>query len=82
MASQLQLISGNSNLKKKVLDYIKSLTVQLKPAKKESKQERTNKWIEGFAGKWEDSRPADEMIADIYASRESSYDEMINILNK
>lgn len=81
--NQLRMLSGNTDLMKKALDYLKSLTAQLKPAKRESRQEKTRKWLESFAGKWEDGRSADEMIADIYASRKSSnYDEMINILNK
>ncbi len=34
IARQLGLISGNVDLKKKVLDYLKGLTAQLKPVKK------------------------------------------------
>lgn len=34
IARQLRLISGNVDLNKKVLDYLKGLTAQLKPVKK------------------------------------------------
>lgn len=83
LANQIKLISGNTDLMKKALDYIKSLNAHLAPSKKESESERTKKFIDSFAGKWIDKRSADEMISDIYASRKNKdYDELIKILNE
>lgn len=83
IANQLKLISGNTDLLKKALEYIKSLAAHVTPSKSEDEYTRTKRFIDSFAGKWEDSRSADEMVADIYASRKSKdCDELINILNK
>lgn len=54
IANELKLISGNTDMMKKVLAYIKSPTSNIAPAKKESEYEKTMKFIESFAGKWED----------------------------
>lgn len=83
LANQIKLISGDTDLMKKVLDYIKSLTPHLSSSKKESEYEKTKKYIDSFAGKWIDDRSEDEMIASIYASRkDKNYDELIKILNE
>lgn len=83
IANQLKLISGNTDMMKKVLEYIKSLTAHIAPSKKESEYEKTKKFIDSFAGKWEDDRTAEEMIADIYSARKSKNDdELIKILNE
>lgn len=82
LAKQIKLISGDKDLMKKVLDYIKGLTAHTATPKKESEAEQTRKFIDSFAGKWKDNRSAEEMIADIYTSRKSKYyNELIKILN-
>lgn len=83
IASQLKLISGNTDLMRKVLVYVKSLTAPAISSQKEDETERTRKYIKSFVGKWIDNRSADEMVDDIYAARKSKNEEcLMNILNK
>lgn len=84
IANQLRLISGNKDLMRKALEYLKSLTASLTPTTKQmTETEKTKAWLDSFAGKWEDDKTAEEMIADIYNSRKSSNNEdLVKILNK
>ena len=61
IARQLGLISGNVDLKKKVLDYLKELTAQLKPVKKENKYEMADNILRQLDGCWAGEADADEM---------------------
>ncbi|MGN1254189.1 MAG: hypothetical protein ACI4T9_06335 [Prevotella sp.] len=84
LANQIRLISGNQDLMKKALEYLKGLTAQLSPtAKKVNETEKTKKWLDSFVGKWEDDNTPGEMVAEIYNSRKSnSQEDLIDILNK
>lgn len=82
IATQLDLISGNTDLLRKVLAYLRALTVRVKPLNEDEERDRTKRFIDSFAGKWEDDRTADKMVADIYASRKNhADDELIRILD-
>lgn len=77
LANQIKLLSGNTDLMKKALDYMKSLTVHMTPAKQANESERTKAFLDRVCGKWEDSRTADEIIADIYAARKNKDDNQL-----
>ena len=61
LANQIRLLSGNTDLMKKALDYMKSLTVNMTPAKQANESERTKVFLDSVCGKWEDSRTTDEI---------------------
>ena len=61
LANQIKLLSGNTDLMKKALDYMKSLTVNMTPAKQANESERTKVFLDSVCGKWEDSRTTDEI---------------------
>lgn len=83
IANQLKVINGNTDLMKKALDYLKSLSAQIKPSQKADEHERTKKFIESFAGKWQDERSEDKMVADIYAARKNhDSSDLIKILDE
>lgn len=72
IARQLGLISGNVDLKKKVLDYLKGLTAQLKIAKKDNKYEMTDKAdiiLRQLDGCWAGEADTDEMEKAILSIR-------------
>ena len=77
LANQIKLLSGNTDLMKKALDYMKSLTVHMTPAKQANESERTKAFLDSVCGKWEDNRTADEIIADIYAARKNKDDNQL-----
>ena len=55
IANQLRLISGDKDLMRKALEYLKSLTASLTPTTKQmTETEKTKAWLDSFAGKWED----------------------------
>lgn len=50
LANQIKLLSGNTDLMKKALDYMKSLTVHMTPVKQANESERTKAfWIASVA---------------------------------
>jgi hypothetical protein len=53
IANQLKLISGNTDLMRKALEYIKGLVGQSEVVKGESECDKTRKFIDSFAGKWD-----------------------------
>jgi hypothetical protein len=53
IANQLKLISGNTDLMRKALEYIKGLVGQSEVVKGESERDKTRKFIDSFAGKWD-----------------------------
>ena len=61
LANQIKLLSGNTDLMKKALDCMKSLTVNMTPAKQANESERTKVFLDSVCGKWEDSRTTDEI---------------------
>ena len=77
LANQIKLLSGNTDLMKKALDYMKSLTVHMTPVKQANESERTKAFLDSVCGKWEDNRTADEIIADIYAARKNKDDNQL-----
>ena len=80
LANQIKLLSGHTDLMKKVLDYIKGLTANIAPTKEESESERTKKFLDSVCGKWEDDRTTDEIMADIYSARKNKEDdELVNL---
>lgn len=82
LANQIKLLSGNTDLMKKALDYMKSLTVHMTPAKQANESERTKEFLDSVCGKWEDNRTADEIIADIYAARNDKDDnQLVNLFD-
>lgn len=77
LANQLKLLYGNTDLMKKALDYMKSLTVHMTPAKQANESERTKAFLDSVCDKWEDNRTADVIIADIYAARKNKNDDQL-----
>jgi hypothetical protein len=55
------------------LELIARLSLSL--VKKEDKDASAN-WTDSFAGKWQDSRSADEMVADIRNSRSFTHKDI------
>lgn len=61
----------------KALDYMKSLTVHMSPAKQANESERTKAFLDSVCGKRVDNRTANETIADIYAARKNKDDNQL-----
>ena len=50
------------------LDLVDMIIKSMKSAVTKAKP-KTNSWVDQFEGKWQDSKDADEMVADLRASR-------------